>query len=187
MATEKKFKLKVKSEKVKELLDLFNKEEIEFYLNLPDSKETYKNLVKLDVDWDFEQEQQENGVQEEPVVVDNKQPLNIRLINQCKIENYNDMSTLIEACRRIATRKPNLVFGNDDWIAELESTMLEIGNEAASFDHMSMRLLCESYYYSKVFLEFEEALADVLNKLKNNWKQLPEHKLSSSLMKVLFG
>ena len=140
----KKVKIKINPENLKNILESFgmSTEAFDIELNLPDCKDTYKKLTSLNgiLDWDFVEVENEgtdlyfDNLEKisEINLLDNKKhegDLSTLLISRLKIDNFNKISTFIEANRRLSIKMPKLEFGTEKWVDLISPIYEEVGSE----------------------------------------------------------
>lgn len=169
----------------------------EVILDLPDTKETYKILSALVVDWDFyeEPEGEEVGdVEEINEMPEENSPAKNETENLGSLDylltDFNKMATYIEAAYKLGKKSPEIIFGSNLWTEEMAKLYDEVGNSILTIDHTLLSTLLSSFYDH--FLDPNnlhdraEIVGDINKRLKEHWKETSNHLSLISYIQILF-
>ena len=188
-------KFKMKGLDAIEAIKRFGLDEV--ILDLPDTKETYKTLSALAVDWDFyeEPEGEEVGDMEINEMPEEKSdPAKNETENLGSLDylltDFNKMATYIEAAYKLGKKSPEIIFGSNLWTEEMAKLYDEVGSSILTIDHTLLSTLLSSFYDH--FLDPNnlhdraEIVGDINKRLKEHWKEAPNHPSLISYIQILF-
>lgn len=179
----RKFKIGVND--IKQIIDSLNLDHL--IIELPDSKDTYKALGACD--WDFYDESGEEPILE---VTNNEEKEIERTCDLTSlISSYNELATFIEASYRLARKSPDIIYGSNLYNQEISKLYAQVGSEDISIDHSLISSLLSAFFGD--FMNPENMkekknviVEDVDSRLKEHWKEAPNHPSVLSFMGVLF-
>lgn len=183
----RKIKIEIKADKVKDVLEKLNKnpESITLDLTIEENKDTYKYLSTSDdiISWDFiedeEKEVKENITEISKVieVEDNS------VADPIAITNYNEFATYIEAVWRVSRKSPTILWGTNFFNKTVKEEYNIVATSPLTLEHGLLVMILQTYYRD---VEITEALNDTNNKLKDNWNKLKDHLSLASVSKMLY-
>jgi 23S rRNA pseudoU1915 N3-methylase RlmH len=184
----RKIRVDIKTDKVKEVLDKLNKnsEFITLDLDIEENKDIYKYLSTSDniISWDFieveEKEAKENSITEVSKVIEMEDS---SIIDPIAITNYNEFATYVEAVWRVSRKSPTLIWGSNFFNKVVNDEYSIVATSPLTLEHGLLVMILQTYYRDT---EIMEALNDTNNKLKNNWNKLKDHLSLASVSKMLY-
>jgi len=176
----RKFKIKVQD--IDSLIKSLGLDEV--IIELPDCKETYKALGTCD--WDFYDEEQPIIGEE---VGEKETERNCDILSM--LSSYNDLATFIEASYRLAKKSPDIVYGSNLYNQEISKLYAVVGGEEISIDHSLIASLLSAFFNDFMnpenIKEKKDAVVEEVNsRIKEHWKEAPNHPSVLSFMGVLF-
>jgi len=163
-----------------DILDLLKQVDItSVIVELPDTKETYKNLANLD--WDF--------VDEEDMIEKIKSIEEEEGEQKLELNDFNKLATYVEAVFRAGKKSPALIFKSKTWRDEIEKQYFLVGHEPTTIEHTLISTLLSSFYgqfFTPNSIDNEdEVINDLNNRLENTWKEIQNHPSITSYLKIL--
>lgn len=188
----RKIKVEIKADKVKEVLEKLNKDSnsITLDLDIEENKETYKYLSTSNdiISWDFIEETTEKKViplnptiikqEEEIIEVDTEE-----VINPIAISDYNEFATYVEAVWRVGRKSPTIKWGTRFFYKTLKDEYNVVASSPVSLEHALLVMVMQTYYRD---VELNEAVNDTNSRLKDNWSKLKDHLSLASVSKALY-
>ena len=148
----------------------FNSADNTFRLNI-EEQESAELFKKLSTDsgilsWDFNEEPEE------------KKP-EISEDDSIFITDYNKAAIWIEAVWKMSKKSPNLIFGSQLFKEKLALEYNEVAGNTVTVEHALLCMILENYYKDTV--DFKTSYEDIVEKIKNNWKDLDQHPSLASI------
>lgn len=174
-------KFKIKGQDIDSLIKSLGLDEI--IIELPDCKETYKALGTCD--WDFYDESEESIIE----VEEKETERNCDLLSM--LSSYNDLATFIEASYRLAKKSPDIVYGSNLYNQEISKLYSVVGSEKVSIDHSLIASLLSAFFNDfmnpeNIKEKKDAVVEEVDSRIKEHWKEAPNHPSVLSFMGVLF-
>lgn len=183
----RKIRVDIKTDKVKEVLNKLNKnsEFITLDLDIEENKDTYKYLSTSNniISWDFiedEEKKVKESIAEVSKVVEVEDN---SIIDPIAITNYNEFATYVEAAWRVSRKSPTLVWGSNFFNKVIKDEYNIVATSPLTLEHGLLVMILQTYYRD---VEIIEALNDTNEKLKNNWNKLKDHLSLASVSKMLY-
>lgn len=183
----RKIRVDIKTDKVKEVLNKLNKnsEFITLDLDIEENKDTYKYLSTSNniISWDFiedEEKKVKESIAEVSKVVEVEDNA---IIDPIAITNYNEFATYVEAVWRVSRKSPTLVWGSNFFNKVIKDEYNIVATSPLTLEHGLLVMILQTYYRD---VEIIEALNDTNEKLKNNWNKLKDHLSLASVSKMLY-
>lgn len=188
----RKIKIEIKTDKVKEVLEKLNKDSNSITLNLDinENKDVYKYLSTSDdiISWDFVDEKttirniedfSSPGLKNEDDVVE----VESEIVNPINISDYNEFATYVESVWRICLKSPVIKWGTNFFYKTLNEEYNSVASSPVSIEHALLVMILQTYYRD---VDLTEAIEDTNTKLKNNWSSLKNHPSLASVSKALY-
>ena len=165
-----------------------------FIVEVNECKEVYKALsTSPDIsEWDFvveEQEEVECLPKETlgPIPQRTKEPSTIKDVvkDELGVTNILYLAFLLDSIHKVGMRSPNLIFDMGLFRKAVKTEYLKQKDktETPSVELTLTKLILESYFNGT---EFDDALEEVLMKMKDVWKEIKNYPTLSSLIQKLF-
>ena len=192
----RKVKLEIKSDKVREVLEKLNKnpESITISVDIEENKDTYKYLSTSDdiISWDFvdececvKEECKRNSaavkLEEDQSNVDNSEDIDNS--NLIVVKDWNELSTYIEAAWRFGRKSPTVIWGTNFFYKTLYEEYNVVASSPLTLEHALLVMILQTYYRD---MDIKDALEDTNDKLKNEWVKLKDHLSLASLSQALY-
>lgn len=189
----RKIKIEIKADKVKEVLEKLNKDSnsITLDLDIEENKEIYKYLSTSDdiISWDFVEEIENKKVI--PLIPTIKQEENEEIlevdteevINPISISDYNEFATYVEAVWRVGRKSPTIKWGTRFFYKALKDEYNVVASSPVSLEHALLVMVMQTYYRD---VELNEAINDTNSRLKDIWDKLKDHLSLASVSKALY-
>lgn len=189
----RKIKVEIKADKVKEVLEKLNKDSnsITLDLDIEENKKIYKYLSTSDdiISWDFVEEIENKKVI--PLIPTIKQEENEEIlevdteevINPISISDYNEFATYVEAVWRVGRKSPTIKWGTRFFYKALKDEYNIVASSPVSLEHALLVMVMQTYYRD---VELNEAINDTNSRLKDIWDKLKDHLSLASVSKALY-
>lgn len=183
----RKIKIEIKSDKVKEVLEKLNKDSnsITLDLDIEENKEIYKYLSTSDdiISWDFIEEERKII----PMIHKEKEDIieetEVEEVIPITISDYNEFATYVEAVWRISRKSPVIKYGSNFFYKTLNDEYNIVASSPVSLEHALLVMVLQTYYRD---VNINEAIEDTNTKMKNNWSKLKDHLSLASISKALY-
>lgn len=184
----RKIRVDIKTDKVKEVLDKLNKssEFITLDLDVEENKDIYKYLSTSDniISWDFiedEEKKVKESITKVSKVIEVEEDNSV--VDPIAITNYNEFATYVEAIWRVSRKSPTVLWGSNFFNKIIKEEYNIVATSPLTLEHGLLVMILQTYYRD---VEIMEALNDTNNKLKNNWNKLKDHLSLASVSKMLY-
>lgn len=180
----RKIKIEIKADKVKEVLEKLNKDSnsVTLDLDIEENKEIYKYLSTSDniISWDFIEEKKVTPI----IYKENKKEETTEIkIDPITISDYNEFATYVEAVWRVGRKSPIIKYDSDFFYKTLNDEYNIVASSPVSIEHALLVMILQTYYRD---VDINEAIKDTNTKLKNNWSKLKDHPSLASVSKALY-
>ena len=185
----RKIKIEIKADKVKEVLENLHKDSNSIILDLDvdENKEIYKYLSTSEdiISWDFIEEEKSDNIKKIPIqkIKDDVIEVESEEVSPISITDYNEFATYVESVWRVGIKSPVIKWGTNFFYKTLKEEYDIVASSPVSIEHALLVMILQTYYRD---VDITEAVEDTNTKLKNNWNSLKNHPSLASVSKALY-